>query len=185
MDFLSITNEQLDNIDLFPYSQRINSSEYQGYFMSKSGQEHYRLLVYISQNDDLVDILDVGTLKGCSALAFSVNSKNKVRSFNVGNEFDLNYTPLNAEFIIDNVLNGNYDNIILGSKYIMLDTYHDGTFEKEFYDYLVSINYKGYLLLDDIHLNFEMERFWGSITKEKYDITNLGHSTGTGIVYFK
>jgi hypothetical protein len=185
MDFLSITNEQLDNIDLFPYSQRINSSEYQGYFMSKSGQEHYRLLAYISQNDDLVDILDVGTLKGCSALAFSVNSKNKVCSFNVGNEFDLNYTPLNAEFIIDNVLNGNYNDIILGSKYIMLDTYHDGTFEKEFYDHLVSINYKGYLLLDDIHLNFEMERFWGSITKEKYDITNIGHSTGTGIVYFK
>lgn len=185
MDFLSITNEQLDNIDLFPYSQRINSSEYQGYFMSKSGQEHYRLLAYISQNDDLVDILDVGTLKGCSALAFSVNSKNKVCSFNVGNEFDLNYTPLNAEFIIDNVLNGNYNNIILGSKYIMLDTYHDGTFEKEFYDQLVSINYKGYLLLDDIHLNFEMERFWGSITKEKYDITNIGHSTGTGVVYFK
>jgi hypothetical protein len=185
MDFLSITNEQLDNIDLFPYSQRINSSEYQGYFMSKSGQEHYRLLAHISQNDDLVDILDVGTLKGCSALAFSVNSKNKVRSFNVGNEFDLNYTPLNAEFIIDNVLNGNYNSVILGSKYIMLDTYHDGTFEKEFYDYLISINYKGYLLLDDIHLNFEMERFWGSITKEKYDITNIGHSTGTGVVYFK
>ena len=185
MDFLSITNEQLDNIDLFPYSQRINSSEYQGYFMSKSGQEHYRLLAHISQTDDLVDILDVGTLKGCSALAFSVNSKNKIRSFNVGNEFDLNYTPLNAEFIIDNVLNGNYNSVILDSKYIMLDTYHDGTFEKEFYDHLVSINYKGYLLLDDIHLNFEMERFWGSITKEKYDITNIGHSTGTGVVYFK
>ena len=185
MDFLSITNEELDNIDLFPYSQKINSLEYQQYFMSKSGQEHYRLLAHISQTNDLVDILDVGTLKGCSALAFSVNSKNKVRSFNVGNEFDLNYTPLNAEFIIDNVLNGNYDNIILGSKYIMLDTYHDGTFEKEFYDHLVSINYKGYLLLDDIHLNFEMERFWGSITKEKYDITNIGHSTGTGVVYFK
>ena len=184
MDFLSITNEQLDNIDLFPYSQRINSLEYQQYFMSKSGQEHYRLLAHISQNDDLVDILDVGTLKGCSALAFSVNSKNKVRSFNVGNEFDLNYTPLNAEFIIDNVLNGNYNSVILGSKYIMLDTYHDGTFEKEFYDYLISINYKGYLLLDDIHLNFEMERFWGSIDKEKYDITNIGHLTGTGLVIF-
>jgi hypothetical protein len=50
---------------------------------------------------------------------------------------------------------------------------------------LISINYKGYLLLDDIHLNFEMERFWGSITKEKYDITNIGHITGTGVVYFK
>ena len=97
---------------------------------------------------------------------------------------DLNNTPLNAEFIIDNVLNGNYNSVILGSKYIMLDTYHDGTFEKEFYDYLISINYKGYLLLDDIHLNFEMERFWDSITKEKYDISNLGHITGTGLVIF-
>ena len=184
MDFLSITNEELDNIDLFPYSQKINSLEYQQYFMSKSGQEHYRLLAHISQTNDLVDILDVGTLKGCSALAFSVNSKNKVRSFNVLNELDLNYTPLNSEFIIDNVLNGNYNSVILGSKYIMLDTYHDGTFEKEFYDYLISINYKGYLLLDDIHLNFEMERFWGSIDKEKYDISNLGHITGTGLVIF-
>ena len=184
MDFLSITNEELDNIDLFPYSQKINSLEYQQYFMSKSGQEHYRLLAHISQTNDLVDILDVGTLKGCSALAFSVNSKNKVRSFNVLNELDLNYTPLNAEFIIDNVLNGNYNSVILGSKYIMLDTYHDGTFEKEFYDYLISINYKGYLLLDDIHLNFEMKRFWDSITKEKYDISNLGHITGTGLVIF-
>ena len=184
MNFLTITNEELDNIDLFPYSQRINSLEYQGYFMSKSGQEHYRLLAYISQNDNLIDILDIGTLKGCSALAFSVNQSNKIRSFNVGNEFDLNLIPENSEFFIDDILKDEYKDIILGSKYIMLDTYHDGTFEKEFVDYLISIGYKGYLLLDDIHLNFEMERFWGSVTQEKYDITNIGHSTGTGVVYF-
>jgi hypothetical protein len=184
MNFLTITNEELDNIDLFPYSQRINSLEYQGYFMSKSGQEHYRLLAYISQNDNLIDILDIGTLKGCSALAFSVNQSNKIRSFNIGNEFDLNLIPENSEFFIDDILKDEYKDIILGSKYIMLDTYHDGTFEKEFVDYLISIGYKGYLLLDDIHLNFEMERFWGSITKEKYDITSIGHSTGTGVVYF-
>jgi hypothetical protein len=184
MNFLTITNEELDNIDLFPYSQRINSLEYQGYFMSKSGQEHYRLLAYISQNDNLIDILDIGTLKGCSALAFSVNQSNKIRSFNIGNEFDLNLIPENSEFFIDNILKNEYKDIILGSKYIMLDTYHDGTFEKEFVDYLISIGYKGYLLLDDIHLNFEMETFWGSIIQEKYDITNIGHSTGTGVVYF-
>jgi hypothetical protein len=184
MDFLNITNEQLDNIDLFPHSQRINSLEYQGYFISKSGQEHYRLLVHISQNDNLVDILDIGTLKGCSSLAFSMNQSNKVRSFNVGNELDLNLLPNNVEFIIDNVINENYKDIILSSKYIMLDTYHDGVFEEQFVNHLVSIGYKGYLLLDDIHLNFEMERFWGSISQEKYDITNIGHSTGTGVVYF-
>ena len=184
MDFLSITNEQLDSVDLFPYSQRINSLEYQNYFTLKSGQEHYRLLAHVSQQNNWVDILDIGTLKGCSALAFSVNITNKVRSFNVDDEFDLNQIPTNTEFIIDNILHEKYKDIVLGSKYIMLDTYHDGTFEKEFYDYLVSINYKGFLMLDDIHLNFEMERFWGSIPKQKYDITNIGHITGTGVVYF-
>jgi hypothetical protein len=102
----------------------------------------------------------------------------------VGNELDLNILPENAEFIIDDIIKSEYKDMILGSKYIMLDTYHDGVFEEQFINYLDSINYKGYLLLDDIHLNFEMERFWGSITKEKYDLTSIGHSTGTGVVYF-
>jgi hypothetical protein len=185
MNFLSITNEQLDNIDLSIYSERINSLEYQQYFMSRSGQEHYRLLAHITQNNNNIDILDIGTLKGCSALAFSINQENKIRSFNIGDELDLNHIPSNTEFFIDDILNKKYENYILGSKYIMLDTYHDGTFEKMFYDYLVLINYKGYLLLDDIHLNFEMEKFWGNINKEKYDITNIGHITGSGVVYFK
>ena len=44
MNFLTITNEELDNIDLFPYSQRINSLEYQGYFMSKSGQLNHNVV---------------------------------------------------------------------------------------------------------------------------------------------
>lgn len=185
MDFLSILNEQLDNIDLFLKAQEINSLEYQQYFISKSGQEHYRLLTYISQSENDLNILDVGTLKGCSALAFSTNETNKVFSFNISNELDLKNTPKNCEFIVDNILNGNYIDVILNSKYIMLDTYHDGGFETEFYNYLISINYKGYLLLDDIHLNLEMEKFWNTITHEKYDITNIGHATGTGVVYFK
>jgi hypothetical protein len=103
----------------------------------------------------------------------------------VGNELDLNILPENAEFIIDDIIKSEYKDMILGSKYIMLDTYHDGVFEEQFINYLDSINYKGYLLLDDIHLNFEMERFWESITKGKHDLTSIGHSTGTGVVYFK
>ena len=184
MDFLKITNEELDSIDLFQYSENINSLEYRQYFVSKSGQEHYRLLSYISSNHDSINILDIGTLKGCSALAFSVNQTNKVFSFNVCNQLDLNNLPKNIEFIIDDITKLDYKDIILTSNYIMLDTYHDGVFEEQFINYLVSINYKGYLLLDDIHLNLEMKRFWESITKEKYDLSYIGHSTGTGVVYF-
>jgi hypothetical protein len=184
MDFLKITNEILDNIDLSKSSKKINSLEYQNYFISNSGKEHYRLLSYISEKNDFISFLDVGTLKGCPALSFSTNPNNKVYSFNLSDEMDLSNPPSNIDFFIDNVINNKYDDLIIKSKYIMLDTYHDGVFEEQFINYLVSINYKGYLLLDDIHLNFEMERFWSSITKEKYDLTSIGHSTGTGVVYF-
>lgn len=184
MDFLSITNEHLDTIDLSAYSQKINSLEYQKYFLLNSGREHYRLLAHISQKNSSVNILDIGTFKGCSALAFSINETNKIYSFNLVDEFDLVKKPSNIEFIIDNILNEKYKSLILDSNYIMLDTFHDGNFEKKFYEYLISIDYKGYLLLDDIHLNSEMEEFWNSIKKEKYDISSIGHLTGTGVVYF-
>jgi hypothetical protein len=74
--------------------------------------------------------------------------------------------------------------LILNSKYILLDTFHDGTFETVFFQYLKKIGYKGYLLLDDIKLNKEMVEFWDNVDIEKSDISHLGHSTGTGVVYF-
>jgi len=92
--------------------------------------------------------------------------------------------PGNINYTIDNILSGKYENIINESPFIMLDTYHDGIFEREFYSYLQLINWKGMLLLDDILLNDPMKEFWNDITEEKYDITNVGHATGTGIVLF-
>jgi hypothetical protein len=184
MDFLKITNEVLDNIDLSKTSKKINSAEYQNYFISNSGKEHYRLLSYISEKNDFINFLDIGTLKGCSALAFSTNPNNKVYSFNLSDELDLSNPPSNIDFFIDNVIKNKYDDLIIKSKYIMLDTYHDGVFEKQFYDYLKSINYKGFLLLDDIYLNNEMTNFWKKIEKNKSDITHIGHMTGTGVVFF-
>ena len=84
----------------------------------------------------------------------------------------------------DDISNGSYDELILNSKIILLDTFHDGTFELKFYNHLKSINYKGYLLLDDIKLNNEMVEFWNQIELEKQDLTHIGHVSGTGVVYF-
>ena len=69
------------------------------------------------------------------------------------------------------------------SDVIMLDTYHDGEFEKEFYDF-IKPDFKGVLVLDDIHLNKPMQSFWRSITEPKEDLTKIGHYSGTGVVYF-
>lgn len=180
---LEINNQILDNIDM-SMSRYINNNEYKTYYNELSSKEHYRLLTHISNLFSEIKILDIGTLKGCSALALSTNVTNTVYSFNLNNQLELTEIPINIEFIIDNVINGKYDELILNCSLILLDTFHDGSFEQEFLDYLISLNYKGILLLDDIHLNNEMELFWNNIKINKFDITNIGHSTGTGVVFF-
>jgi hypothetical protein len=179
----TINNEVLNSIDMSRYLF-IENKEYQEYFQEKSSKEHYRLLTHISTLFNSEIFLDVGTLKGCSALALSTNQTNNVYSFNLSDQKELSKELTNVEFIIDDVINGAYDELIMKSKLILLDTYHDGTFEIMFYNHLKSLGYKGTLILDDIHLNNEMELFWNSIKDDKYDITNIGHATGTGVVIF-
>jgi hypothetical protein len=182
--FTNLTNFVLDSFEMSLYTN-IANQEYQDYYMMPSSKEHYRLLSYLSTLFEDTKFVDVGTLKGCSALALSTNYSNRVYSFNVSNQLQLKSIPKNIDFIIDNVISGNYDTILLDSKLILLDTFHDGVFEKQFLDYLINLGYKGILLLDDIHLNNEMHNFWESITLEKQDITKLGHVTGTGVVFFE
>jgi hypothetical protein len=162
----------------------IDNDEYIGYFNSRASMEHYRLMSYISLNNDGIKILDIGTLKGCSALSLSINPNNEVNSFNLSDELQLISKPSNINFFIDDILKSEYLDLVLSSKYILLDTFHDGTFETAFFEYLKKIRYKGYLLLDDIKLNKEMINFWNNIDIEKSDISHLGHITGTGVVYF-
>jgi hypothetical protein len=50
---------------------------------------------------------------------------------------------------------------------------------------LHDIKWNGLLLLDDINFNEPMNQFWNNISEEKYDITKIGHWSGTGLVNFK
>ena len=61
-----------------------------------------------------------------------------------------------------------------------MDTYHDGVFETQVFNYLLKNNYKGIIVLDDIHWSQEMIDFWKKIKIEKHDITFLGHEGGLG-----
>lgn len=185
MNFKEIKNENLDSIDLSELSMLINSIEHRNYFTSKSSLEHYRLLSYISLMNDNSIFLDIGTFKGCSALAFSINPSNEVYTFDLGNNLDLKSYPKNIHGFIDDITDPCYLDVVWESKYILLDTMHDGTFENVFFNYLKQIDYKGFLMLDDIKLNNEMINFWNNIDLEKDDISNIGHITGTGVVYFK
>jgi hypothetical protein len=76
---------------------------------------------------------------------------------------------------------------------IMIDVDpHDGIKEREFVDFLYNKNWKGILVLDDILPNWPviipganpvaMNEWWMSIEEEKYDVSDIGHFSGTGIV---
>jgi hypothetical protein len=178
--------ERIKKINLESLSGLILEQEFRNYFLEKPGKEHYNLLAYISTLYNGETFLDIGTYKGCSAIALSYNPQNKVISFDISEGLiKLSKQPVNVEFRVDNILDLKNQELLLTSPVILLDTAHDGPFEHEFYNYLLEIGYTGILLLDDIHLNNSMREFWESISIEKYDISNIGHVTGTGLVYFK
>jgi hypothetical protein len=62
---------------------------------------------------------------------------------------------------------------------------HDGVQERKMISKLIDMNFNGILLLDDIHLNPEMQSFWDWIpVGRKVDLTSFGHFSGTGAVLF-
>lgn len=171
---IDLTRDYLNSLDLSKFNPHLH--EYvKGQFHEGSGSEHYRLLTELSKGKNLV--YDVGTYRGASAVALS-NAK-KVFTYDVQQLLKCNL-PDNVVYKIGNCIGKD----LLKADLILVDTFHDGKFEQEVYNYLVDNNYKGLLLLDDIYLNDEMKAFWGGIENKKQDLTYIGHYSGTGIVYF-
>jgi hypothetical protein len=77
---------------------------------------------------------------------------------------------------------------------IILDTFHrpdTRPFEREWLARLRGIGFKGILLLDDIFESGEMKGWWKELQANAsewgyaaYDLTSIGHSTGTGLLDF-
>jgi hypothetical protein len=83
-------------------------------------------------------------------------------------------------------INKEYIDVIKSAKIIFLDIAHDAIQEQKFTEMLSNIGYKGYVLCDDIHLPWSpnMEIWWNSIKVEKYDLTDIGHTWGTGLINY-
>lgn len=184
-----IKNDTLDQLNIDNsglYAKYANHIlNYRQWFFDKSGKEHYRLLFYISSLYENINILDIGTYKGFSALALSGNKKNKVVSYDIEKQPEINILQHeikidNVEFKIGDVLKEDINNY----KLIVLDTNHDGVFEKIFIDHLIKIKWSGELIMDDIHHFPELNNVWNSISLDKKDLTHVGHWSGTGIIFF-
>ena len=163
-------------------------------FIKESGKEHYKLLSYLSTQYNNSIIIDIGTHKGYSALALSSNKTNTIHTFDIIdkiNEKNKLWQNNNVYFhnddLMDNNIRNKWETTILNSSMIFLDIDpHDGKLEYEFYNWLKDNNYKGILICDDIwYFKGMRDNFWYHIPNDiKYDVTHVGHFSGTGIIVF-
>jgi len=179
------------NLDQFKTVSNIDHSE----FFQEPGQQHYKLLSYLSTLFNNTHIIDIGTHKGASSTALSYNKSNTIFTFDIENRIiDDGFSPKSNPNIVFNYVNifehsvrEEWKDRILSCPLIFLDIDpHDGVLEYEFYLFLKENNFQGLLVLDDIwYFEGMRNNFWYKIPKEdKLDITNLGHWSGSGIVQF-
>lgn len=180
---LPINRADIARIDLSSLAPFVADESHLPYFLDPDGKEHYRLAAFLGTCFNHAQIFDVGTNKGYSALALSYNRTNKIISYDITDAKALNRQEEldRIEFRIGDVLQ---DDRLLFAPLIMLDTDHDGVFETEFFNFLRTHDYKGLVLLDDIHVSSAMIRFWVSIDEPRLDLTELGHFSGSGLVDF-
>lgn len=178
-----LDNETLDDIDMSDDMGVIGC--YHDYYDKPSGQEHYRLLKYFAKNID-GPIIEIGTHCGTSAVALANSTEHDVITYDIVDVKENNLSHIkNLTFrICEFTADVDYKEKILNSKMIFIDAPHTGEFEQMCYQWLVDNNYKGITIWDDIHLNEEMEIFWYGVEQNKMDVTDYGHATGTGIIFF-
>lgn len=158
-------------------------------FYGAPGNQHYRLLAYLSTLVNNSTILDIGTHMGASALALSYNNSNHVISYDIipkpiANEIT---QRKNITFKTENLLTTLDKELIMNSPIILLDIDpHHGVLEYQFYLQLKEWGYHGIMICDDIWQFTDMRNnFWYKIEEQyKYDITDYGHGSGTGIISF-
>jgi hypothetical protein len=158
-------------------------------YYAEAGQEHYRLLAWLSLQWNDVDIFDIGTHKGNSSSALAFNSNNRVLSFDIDMSKLQNRKSNCFYYTIDlwnNEARELWKEKILASPLIFLDIDpHEGEMEYNFYLWLLAINYQGLLLLDDIwYFKGMRDKLWYQIANTKWDLTSMGHWSGSGLVDF-
>jgi hypothetical protein len=170
------TNQELDALDMEQFAAYIDE-DYKDYFRWASGKEHYRLLFWLSDKIQ-GPVYDIGTHRGMSSLALS-GMKSPVISY------DINPQVRVKNPWVDHRVKNPLEDIdeIAKAGFVMYDTTHDGHTERQFFRALCDAGFSGTILFDDIHLNKEMESFWADLVyPQKYDITGIGHGSGTGVL---
>jgi len=169
------------------------------------GKEHYFFLASIGMQLKNNKIIELGTHNGRSTIALNYgnmkqNNQNTIYTYDIyhhllPNIFNNTTIVFKMENLFDQSIREQNREHILSADLIFIDVDpHEGVVEYDFYLWLKANNFEGIILFDDIHLGCGhlgvntgncMQQFWDKIEDEyKYDLTTVGHWSGTGIVLF-
>ena len=193
------------------------------YIIKKLGKEfgtagpycYYAILSHLSTYFNNSVIVDLGTHRGESAAALAYNKSNKIYTYDVSHREEAadifkKEEFQNIKYILGNCIEDNWSGmamlegdppksdkeIFLSSELIFMDIDpHDGIQEDRVLNFLISNNWKGIMVCDDIGMGREpgkenahpqMRDWWYTINLPKYDISKNYYAagTGTGIIAF-
>jgi hypothetical protein len=178
-----VKKEDVSHLNVYSWYEELEQYTWD----AEAGKEAYKFYSYLSNKFQNSTILDIGTRHGRSAIAFSNNFNNKVISFDVVEYVThKELKKQNIELRLGNFMDDktiNYDEVDI----ILIDVDpHDGQQEPPMIKYLEDIGWEGILLLDDISLDLwpAINYMWESLPYEKYDISDIAHFSGTGMINF-
>lgn len=189
-----LSKEWIEDIDLSPLFKYLSwTPEYLKYFQQSAGQEAFKLLGYISKHCEGV-ATDIGTQYGSSALALSLNTDLHVDTYDkfkvvpsinpsdqvssIEHKSNITYRILSGQSVMSKIAKSTV-------VYLDINT-NDGIEEAKIISQLLQLEFKGILILDDIHLNDVMKNVWSNVPNKlkKIDATAFGHWSGTGIIVY-
>jgi predicted O-methyltransferase YrrM len=191
---IALNKHEVNQIDLTHLAHFLQwNPTYQQYFLQDAGKEPYKLIAFLSKTIGGM-VVDMGTLYGSSALALSYNEQTQVMTLDTKRQIP------DAQDLVTPVKRPNVRMIVAScqtvlphaakANLVLLDIdAHLTTEIKKVIHELAYYNFKGILVLDNIHLNDDMKSLWVDVGKElknckTIDATMLGHHTGTGIIVY-
>ena len=156
--------------------------------------EHYKLINSLCKSLQIRKVVEVGSFTGMSSLVWLLNNVS-LTSIDIVPWKEFDETVLSDEIVNGSDFNQKILNLLDASTFsemvpefmesdlIFLDGPKDGVFEQKIVPKLLTCMQESgaWLLLDDIHLR-AMKPCWDAIKNEKYDLSLIGHSSGTGLV---
>lgn len=159
--------------------------------------EHYKLLAGLMLTVKPRLVIEIGTFRGLSALAFKkyLEPGARIVTFDVVPWKSLKRTCLREEDfegerlvqytddLSDPACIYKHRDLLQEADLIFIDAEKDGVMEQRFLDNLETIAFKNepLVVFDDIRV-WNMLRIWHGIRFPKLDLTSFGHWSGTGLV---